>query len=166
MIQLIKEKEELLNNIMPQLSQEFKLKKEKQQVHHFFGPEGVMRAYYMVLDQNATLYSIGGSGINRMYLKHRHEMWNKERIKRGIKGKALYYEFTRGSKEKGWQDPTVEIRYLPDKFQTQCMVDICGNLVVNLLPIEDNIMAIVIEHKALAESYRQFFKFMWEHAKP
>ena len=92
-------------------------------------------------------------------------MWNKERRKRKIKGKGLYYEFTRGSNEVGWVDPTMEIRYLPDKYKTQDMVDVCGDLVINLLPIEGNIMAIVIENRVLADTYRKFFGFMWGFAK-
>lgn len=164
---ILKEKEELLKRIMPQLNQEFKLKKEKQQVHHFFGPEGVMQAYFMILDQNETIYALGGSGLNRKYLKHRHAIFNKERIKRGTHSKALYYEFTRNNPITGWdKEVKVEVRYIPDKYKTPCMVDICGDLVVNLLPIEGNIMAIVIENRSLADSYRQFFNFMWDNAKP
>ncbi|MBU0980222.1 MAG: hypothetical protein KJ709_05420 [Nanoarchaeota archaeon] len=164
--QLLQEKEELLEQIMPSLKQEFQMKKEKQQVHHFFGPEGVMRAYYMMLDQKDTIYALGGAGLNRRFLKHRHDMWNKDRLKKKIKGKLLYYEFTRKQKESGWHDPTMEARYLPDSFKTPCMVDICGDLVVNLLPIQGEIMAIVIENRAMADTYKQFFRFMWKYAKP
>lgn len=162
--QLLKSKEEALKQIMPQLKTEFKIKKEKQQVHHFFGPDGVMQAYYMMLDQKETVYGIGGSGFNRRILKHRHDMWDKERIKRKIKGKVIYYEFTRVNHL--FPDPITETRYIPNNFKTPCMVDICGDLVVNLMPLEEGIMAIVIENRALADSYRQFFNFMWQFAKP
>lgn len=163
---LIKEKQEVLDQVLPSLKEEFKLKKEKQQVYHFLGVEGVMQAYSMILEQNTTLYGIGGSGLNRKYLKHRHEMWNKERIKRGIRGKVIYYEFTRKERGSGWKkDLTMDIRYIPDSYKTIGMIDICGNLVVNLLPLEGSIMAIVIENKTLADTYRQFFEFMWKNAK-
>ncbi len=165
LMNLIKSKEEALKKILPGLRTEFKTKKIKQGVHHFLGIEGVMQAYHMILEQNQTIYALGGAGQNRKYLKHRHEMWNKERIRRGIKGKGLYYEFTRGSTRKGWKDPTMQIKYLPNKYKTIGMVDICGDLIVNLLPIKDNIMAIVIENKTLADTYRNFFNFMWVNAK-
>ena len=166
LLYLIKEKEEALDKILPQLKAEFKEKKEKQQVYHFFGIDGIMRAYYMILDQGEMIYGLGASGLNKKYLKHRHIMFTKERLKRKIPTKALYYEFARGSKEKIMPDPTMKLRYLPDKFKTPCGVDICGDLVVNLLPFEDNMMAIVIENRALADSYRQFFNFMWKFANP
>lgn len=165
LIRMVREKEEILNQAMPQLNQEFKLKKEKQKVYHFFGPEGILQAYYMMLEQNETIYALGGSGLNRKYLKHRREIFQKERQKRKVLGKGIYYEFTR-NKMGFEEDPLMEVRYLPDEFRTNCMVDICGDLVINLLPIEGNVMAIVIENKALADSYRQFFYFMWQHAKP
>ena len=164
LLHLVKQKEQLVMDILPQLEQDFKFKKEKQQVSYFLGTEGLMRAYFMMLEQNATIFGIGGSGLNRQYLKHRHALWNKERMKRKIHMKTLYYEFTRQDKELGWQDQTVQIRYLPDKFKTLGMVDICGDLVINLLPIEGNVMAIVIENRVLADTYRQFFHFMWQYA--
>lgn len=162
---LLQQKEEALKQILPALKQEFKLKKEKQQVYHFFGPEGVLRAYFMCLEQNgASIYAIGGSGLNRKYLKHRHELFLKEAKRNGIKFNLLYYEFKRKDRKTMWEED-IKIRYIPDKFKTLGMVDVCGDLVLNLLPIEGNIMAIVIENKVLADTYRQFFHFMWENAK-
>ncbi|MFH1848921.1 MAG: helix-turn-helix domain-containing protein [archaeon] len=165
LVELIHEKEVLLTKILPELEQEHSLKRKRQQLHHFFGPEGVMRAYYMMLEQGKMIYALGGSGLNRQYLKHRHEMWNKERIQRGIKGKALYFEFTKKDTETRWDDPSIQIKYIPDKYKCLGMIDICGDLVINLVPLEGNIMAIVIENKTIADSYRQLFNFMWEHAE-
>jgi len=165
LINLVQQKEELINKIMPQLKDQYTMVSFKQQVHNFFGPEGVMRAYYMMLEQKRTLYALGGSGLNRKYLMHRHEMWNKERIKRKIKARGLYYEFTRSKKKDRWSDPSFTVKYMPNKFKTVGMVDVCGDLIVNLIPLEGNIMAIVVENKVLAETYRQFFHFMWSFAK-
>tara|TARA_Y100000034_G_scaffold132167_1_gene194515 strand:- start:478 stop:1206 length:729 start_codon:yes stop_codon:yes gene_type:complete len=162
---IIKEKEEILDKSLPSLLLEFNLKKEKQEVHHFFGIDGVMQAYQMMLDQKDEIVAFVGSGFNRKYLKHRHIVWNKERLRRKITGRVLYYECYREDKLKDLKkDKTIKIRFVPDKFKTPCMVDICGNLVINLLPIEGNIMAIVIENKTLADSYKQFFEFMWVNA--
>src|SRR3989344_9034603 len=82
---LLKEKEALLHTILPQLKQEFQLKKDRPVVYHFIGVEGVMQAYAMMMEQKTTIYAIGGSGMNRKYLKHRHEFWNQERKKKGMK---------------------------------------------------------------------------------
>ncbi len=165
LLQLVKEKEELIAQALPRLREEFKVQKGKQQVYHFFGPEGVLQAHMMLLHQGPTIYGIGGSGLNRKYLKHRHTMWSKERLRRGIRQKLLYYEFTRRRKHLLWSDPLTELRFLPSRYRTIGMVVIAGNLVVNLLPVKDHFMAIVIENPALADTYLQFFRFLWDHAK-
>lgn len=159
---LLKEKEKLLEDVLPVLEEAYEQKKERQEVMHFFGPNGVMQAYYMMLEQKQTIYAIGGSGLNRKYLAHRHELWNKERIKRKINGKVLYYEFTRDDVK--W-DPTFEVKYLPDDYKGECMIDICGDLVINLIPKENNLAAIVIENKTLADTYRKTFEILWKNAK-
>ncbi|MAG60447.1 hypothetical protein CL619_01545 [archaeon] len=161
---LLEQKQKILQGVLPTLEQEFALTKEQKQVFQFFGPEGVLRAYYMMLEQNSTIYGLGGSGLNRKYLRHRHEQWNEERKRRKIKGKVIYYESSREDKASGWNDKSMQIRYLSNKYKSQAMVDVCGDLVINLLPIEDEIMAIVIENKTLAESYKQFFRIIWEQA--
>lgn len=166
LLKLLKEKEEIVQGALPSLRQEFTLKRDQQLVHFFIGPEGVMQAYYMMLKQQKTIYAIGGSGFNRKYLKHRHVMFNKDRIAQGVHGKVLYYEFTRKDKNSGWSsDELMEIKYIPDEFQTPGMVDICGDVVVNLLPTADTLMAIVIENRLIADTYREFFRFMWQFAK-
>ncbi len=165
LMNLVKEKEQLVREVVPILQKEFAQKKEKHQVYQFFGPEGVMQAYFMMLEQKAMIYGIGGSGLNRVYLKHRHELWNRERLRLGISGKLLYYEFTRKDNEKSWHDSTMETRYIPNAFKTVGMIDICGDMIINLLPLEGEVMAIVVENKTLAETYKQLFRFMWQFAK-
>lgn len=165
LLRQIEYKKQSVAELLPDLNSIFSSRKSKQEVYYFRGPDGILAAYYMMLDQGATLYGLGGKGINRKILKHRHEKFERERIKRGIHIKALYYESTRKeisqSKEEMW-----ELRYIADEFDSPSMVDICGDLVLILLPnLEKNdILGIVIENKDIAESYRNHFNFMWKHA--
>lgn len=167
LLELVKEKEYMIDKAMPHLQQVFEEKKQASQVYFFRGVQGIMQAYDMMLAQKKTIYALGGSGMTRRYLRHRHDSWNERRKKLGIKGKVLYYAFTKEDRtNKSWKDPTMEVRYIPDAYKGKVIVDICGSLVINLHPVEDTIMAIVIENALIAESYRQFFSFMWEHAQP
>lgn len=163
--QILEQKQALLDDMLPQLTEEFKSKSEKQVVHHFFGPEGVIRAYYMMLDQNETYYAISGSGLNRKYLRHRHHMWDKKRLEKKTRIKGIYYESARSMTDKVGGRTLIERRFIPDTYKSIGMIDICGSLVTNLLPIENNIMAIVIENRLLADTYRNIHKFMWGFAK-
>ncbi len=163
LIKLLESKQESVKQAMPELKNIYDTRKEKQEVHYFKGPEGVMAAYNMILAQNETIYAIGGSGLNRKFLKHRHIKWDRERIAKNIWVNALYYEYRRkekqSDKEKLWK-----IKFLPDKYKNPAMMDICGNIVVILLAT-DTIMAIVIENSQIAEAYRKYFNFMWQFAK-
>lgn len=164
LLTLLEAKEQRLRTSLPSLHELYNTRREKEEVHCFKGPEGVMTAYFMMLEQGNTIYAIGASGLNRKYLRHRHVRWDKERINRGIHVKALYYESARQekeeAKEKLWQN-----RFLPDTFKSPAMVDISGNLVVILLAT-GTILAIVIENKDIADTYRTYFDFMWQFAKP
>ena len=71
----------------------------------------------------------------------------------------MYYQQFKGKKigDEDW-----EIKFLPDNFQNPAMIDIIGNLVIILLAT-DEIMAVVIENKLLADAYRQHFKMLWDY---
>lgn len=164
LVNLLESKKENVMESLPELSAIYNSRKTKQEVHYFKGPDGVMTAYYKLLESGKMLYAIGGSGMNRKFLKHRHVQWDKERIKRGIHVRALYYESLRetkrSDKEKLW-----DIRFIPEEFKNPAMIDVCGDVVVILLAT-DNIMAIVIESEQIAEAYKKYFDFMWRFARP
>lgn len=160
LLKLVEAKEEQVKLGLPELMLDFTLKKQKQDVFYFKGADAVMNAYRMMLEQgDKTLYGMGGSGFNRKFLKHRHIIWDAERKKLGIKVKALYYENMKGTKI---GDETWEVKFLPNEFQNPAMIDIIGNLVVILLAT-DEIMAIVIENKQLADSYKKHFEMLWDY---
>ncbi len=158
---ILQRKQEEVNQVMPELMLDFQMRKDKQDVFVFKGVDGVATAYDMMIKERKDLYAIGGQGSNRKYLKHRHIKFDNERRKKGVKIYGLYYESLRGKK---LGDDTWFIRFLPDEFKSPVMIDICGDLVVQLLSTND-IMAIVIKNKHIADGYRKHFKFMWEFAK-
>lgn len=161
LLKKLQQRQERLRGILPELTADFENAPEKQEVHYFKGPDGVITAYYMMLEQNQTIFAIGGSGRNRQFLKHRHVIWDKERRKLGINGKWIYYESARKGNIGG---KNVEIRFLPDKFYNPAMIDVCGNLVLILLAT-DTISCIVIDNKDIADAYRKYFELMWQIAK-
>ena len=160
LLKILEAKEAHIKGVLPELMLEFTMKKEKPEVYYFKGPDGVMTAYNMMLEQgDKLLYGMGGSGMNRKYLKHRHHIWEAERKKRGIKLKCLYFEKMRGTKigDEDW-----DIRFLPNEFHNPVMFDIIGKLVLILIATDD-IMAVVIENQLLADAYRKYFKMLWDY---
>ena len=163
LLRFMQQKEELAKEIVPQLHGLYNSKKQEEDVFYFTGPEGVITAYYMMLDEKQPIYAIGGSGLNRQFLRHRHKRFMADRLLQKIQVKALYYESLREEKQKN-PDILVNIRYLPDSFKSPAMIDICGNIVIILLAT-DTVRAIVIKNAQIADAYRKYFEFMWQFAK-
>lgn len=164
LLRFVQQKEDIAKNLVPELAGLYNIKKQQEDVFYFTGPEGVITAYNMMLDEKApVMYGLGASGLIRKFLKHRHERFDAERIARGIKVKALYYESSRQEKEK-MKEKLWENRYLPDAFKSPAMVDISGNIVVILIAT-DVLRAIVIKNKEVAQAYTNYFEFMWKFAK-
>jgi HTH-type transcriptional regulator, sugar sensing transcriptional regulator len=161
LVALLDERRQLIEKALPEMRREFDMRSSKQEIFVFTGPDGVFNAYKLMLAQQQTIYGIGGQGLNRKYLKHRHEQFEAERKRQKTMIRALYYESSR-TVEIG--DKSREIRYLPDELKSPVMVDFCGDLVVILLAAT-NISAIVIQSRDLADSYRKQFEFMWRFAK-
>ena len=165
LLRFIQQKEEIAKEIIPQLKGLHEINKDEEEVFYFTGPEGLITAYYMILDEEETvMYAMGGSGLNRKALGYRHTRWEKDRKKKKMEIKGLYYESVREQKLKNL-DPLWEVRFLPDSFQSPAMIDICGNLVLIILSV-DKVKAIVIKNKAIADAYRKYFEFMWQFANP
>jgi len=166
LLHLLDSKKERVKEALPEMKLLFEQRDEKQNIHYFKGPQGVFYAYNMILEQGKTLYAIGGSGYNRQILKHRHKIWDDERLKRKIAVKAIYYENSRSSK-KSDKEKLWEFRFIDDKYQSNLMIDICGSLSIILYPQpkKEDIMAVVIDNQGIADGFRKQFEFMWKHAK-
>ena len=95
------------------------------------------------------------------YFNYFHE----RRAKMKIPAKLLFNENNREfGKLKGEYAP-VEIRYMPKKVITPSWMSTYKEMVLIGVAEEGMPMAIFIKNRAVAESYRQYFYFMWEKSK-
>lgn len=161
----IQEKEKIVNEAIPEITKIFQKENEQHEVMEFSGPAGILNACLILIKENKTYYALGGSGKNREYLKHKHQIFKKKIKESNIKIKALYYEFTRHNKEKSWdQDSQTEIKFIPDEYKTECMIDFCGDVVLALIPSDKEPKGILIRDKKLAEFYKNMFELIWKNA--
>ncbi len=158
---MLEEKKDRLNEVLPKLKSMYHSAPEKEEVFYFKGPDSVIKAYYMLLEQKQPIYGIGGRGANRLFLKHRHKRFTAERVKRKIPGKVLYFENYSGMDIGG---PLIEVRFLPKEYENPAMIDICGNMVLILLATDD-ISGILIKNRHIAKGYMNYFNILWNIAK-
>ena len=57
-----------------------------------------------------------------------------------------------------------EARYFPSDYNTTISTLICGNVVL-LIFWEDPVSTILIENRAIAEAYKNYFDILWEEAR-
>ncbi len=159
----LKEKELAIKRILPELE---KIRSsphyEKQEVKYFKGIEGLKSIYEDILKTKKGYLGYGPSGHIekrlRIYMKH----FAEGRVKAKIHFKSVYNESSRG--KPFTKNPMVDVRYLPDEVISHATIRIYGDKVAIMI-VSGTPLAILIENKKIAESYRKYFEVIWQAAK-
>lgn len=160
-----KEKKEILK-IMPDLI----LKKQnapKTEVKVYTGFEGLKTA-----NEDITNSLKKGEEWLSMGLTEQPKQWenyfNKKQVKRAKKGivhKHILNEKYKSLYQKRKRLKNTEFRFLSKEFEMPTSTEIYNNKVIIMLIVPTNPMAIMIESKEIAESFRKYFGLLWKIAK-
>jgi len=156
----IKEKEEDLKNILPQLKTLYKLPKTKHKVSLFYGYKGIKSVFQEMVREGKTNYVMDSEGQfdDRMpwYAPHFIRQIEKNNIK--IK------HMVRRGREVKKPSKTTEVRHISKKTPSQGVINIFGDKVAIIIWSEKP-EAVMIENKALADSFKDYFNILWKIAK-
>ena len=156
----LKEKEENLEKIMPMLKQIHTTPKEKHNVTLYYGYKGVKTVFMDIIREGKNNDVFGDEGqlskkrpaFAKYFTKWQDKNKIKTRLLSGLKAPETYSKGT-------------TYRYLPLPTLSPVATNIYGNKIAII--IWTNIPeAIIIENKSAAESYRNYFEFLWNAAKP
>jgi hypothetical protein len=94
--------------------------------------------------------------------------WTNQRERKKIKLKFLFKEFTRGISEKkiGVYGKLFEKRFLPKEIESPAVINIYGDRVINVLWKNNKPLCFMLINKEIADSYRQYFNYLWSLSKP
>jgi len=158
----LKQQEENIKQLIPQLLSLRQPTEEKTKVEIFHGKEGIKTVYNDILKKVKEYYVLGATGriaeIMQFYFPH-HE---KERIKKRIKLKLLFNESAR-TKDIATKREYAEIRFLPPEYFSPVPTTIYNNRVITLIWAEP--LAIVVDNKEVASTYRKYFDLLWKISK-
>ncbi len=156
-----KKKEVVAKNVLLEIK---KIQKQSfSEVFVFSGHQGLIDLCEMVLDERADLYVIGGTfnivdelGMNIIKFQERASV-------KGIK------QFTLAQKDSKKQNSvllkTDKLKYLPKDFPpSPHVIWIFGKVVAQVLWEKPQTIFIIKNHK-VADSYREYFKLLWNKAK-
>ncbi len=155
------EKETKLKKLIPKLESKRNLTEYSQEGTIFQGKRGIKSILEDVLNQKTDFFVFGAEGkfkeLFPWYFKHFHD----KRAKLKIPLKIIFNEKLR---EKRRSLPLSQIRFLP-KDQINPATTLIYNNTVSIIIWENSPQAFVIKSKKVADSYKNFFKILWNQAK-
>ncbi|MFC1697393.1 TrmB family transcriptional regulator [Nanoarchaeota archaeon] len=163
LIELLKEKEDNIKDILPGLQLKHKMAKEKQETHFYKGKEGVKTVFEDQIKEGKEILIFGASKEGNEMLKYYFPHFDKRRIAKKIKLKVIFDESARNTKFVR-KIPLSKTKFVPKEFASPTATNIYGDK-VSIIIWSDNPMAILIAQKEVANGYRKYFELMWKIAK-
>jgi sugar-specific transcriptional regulator TrmB len=168
-LELLKEKEERLNKIIPEMQEKFSKVEEKEEAYFYRGIEGFKNYLKDIIDTGEDVYFIGAKAFwLDERLKHFLPIFERDRKLKGIKFKHLFDYEIKEQKPEILKIVGKPYKFMPKKYSSQTAVDIFGPYVVTFVGVKpgelyDEPLMFVMKSRRLAEGYRKFFQLMWDN---
>ncbi len=158
------ERENKMNEILPEMIELFNSAKEKNggDTLFFKGKEGLKSVFEDQLSEKKEILIIGASEVAYEGLEFYFHWFDKRRVKEKIKTKIIFNKDVEGKNPK---IPLSEVRYLPEKYSSPMAVNIYGDKIAIILWNKVSPFAIVVRQKEIADGYRKHFEMIWKSAK-
>ncbi len=164
LIQLLKQRQEVLQEILPELQAMIDTSEVKPGVRIYEGIEGLKLVYEDILEtlQNHNikmLYAAAHPEIFQFLPKYFPD-WLERRVAAGIQTQLIMPMDT--SNQEVFEDnQNREIRYMPADYPFQCSMDIYADKIAFFSFKGNKIYSIVIESGTITNLWKQFFRFTW-----
>lgn len=164
LFRLLKEKEEKLNNVLPELLLKLQFSEKKSEAQIFQGVTSFMDILYNLLSYNEPILAYGipkeAPIIVKNYIMHFHN----KRMPMKIPMLHIYnYDATDRITFLN-KLPHTQAKSLFGKCESHASTIICGDEVI-ITVWNPTPMNIQIKNKELADSYKKHFYVLWENAK-
>jgi len=159
--ELLDEKKELLDNVMPNLEKRFKESKPKEEAIIYSGKKGIKSIFEAVLREGKPMYAYGGQSLFSEMFPIYQKQWHKKRRLRQIKLKMLFSENVKSKKR---DSSLFQFRFLPKEYNFPSVVFVYGDKVATII-WQENPIAVLIKSKEVAETHMNFFDMLWKLAK-
>ncbi|MBW3016874.1 hypothetical protein KY316_00750 [Candidatus Woesearchaeota archaeon] len=160
LLDLVKEKEQLVSDILPELKAQYGFSKEKEETNFYKGKEGVKYIFDDMIKTGETVLVIGASPNADEIVKYYFPKYDKKRVAEKIKVRLLFDESARPVTG----IPLSEIRYLPKGYGSNAATNVYKDKVAIILWSEKP-LAILIKNSEIAKSYNAYFELLWKIAK-
>jgi len=164
LLNLVKEKELHLTQIIPELKLLHGLSKTKPRAQIFEGMPAFKLACYELLKYGKPLYMIGIPKDVPYRVRHWIDNFHRERIKRKIEFIHIY---NHGAKERiKYLNtlPYTKARCLPEKYDSPVSILSCGEDVLIVMWDVEPLLFVRVHNPNFSKSFSKWFNLMWELA--
>ncbi len=159
-MEILKEREENIEDIMPAMLEMFNTTREREETNFYKGKNGLKTVFEDQLLCGKEILIIGGSLVAYELFEFYFHWFDKRRAERKIKVRAIFNKTNKKLKV-----AKSEIRFLPEKYNSPLAVNVYGDKVAIILWSKEKPFAVVIQNKDIAQGYRNHFEIMWKVAK-
>ena len=168
LLEFLEEKQRKLQSAMPSLLSRYQKHRAPEQAYIFKGVEGVKNYLRLALKTGEDIYSLAAKGAwFDPRLQTFTEWFLKEAKKKGMKYHHIFDHEVRSALPHVLKSVGKPYKFLPKDFSTDSTMDIFGDHVVTfnglgLGKLRDDLTIFVMVSPGLAESYRTWWKCLWE----
>ncbi|MCX6767821.1 MAG: hypothetical protein NTY90_03790 [Candidatus Micrarchaeota archaeon] len=165
LVHILEEKVELARETVLRLEKIAPEQEEEAAVEVAKDASAIKRIYDEILNEKKDFLYFGYVGRGRQVLPQYFKIFERRRIRAGIKRRMLVGKSTlKKVVEAGFE--FAEVRLLPDEFfAEQAVTIVYGRKTAIVLPVKHEMVIIFIDSPAVAEAYRKQFLFLWKTAK-
>lgn len=159
-LDVLKEKENQINEILPEMMMHYEGVKEKEETNFYKGKVGLKTVFEDQIETGEEILILGASPLAYEVLQFYFKWFDEKRRKKKIPVRVIF-----NKKDKVPKIPLSVIKMLPQKYSSPLAVNIYGNKVAIILWSKENPFAIVIKNSEVSEGYRKYFELMWKVAR-
>jgi len=162
-IDYFKEQEEIANQIIPFLKQIQNTKKEPKTINlyqNFTGLKTIFQDILRSCNKDEEYLVIGSEGQFTSKMPFFAPIFRKEKEKKKIKTRLI----TRKELKNIKKGKFTKYRKISSKIKSPATINIYKNKVAIFI-WDEKPEAVLIENKAVADTFKNYFEFMWKHSK-
>ena len=160
-IEYMREQEKIAEDILPNLKKMYKSSKDKEEFEVYQGRKGI-RSILLDILKYKEYVAYGSRGLFLEIMKHDFVAFQNRKKELKIKARVVINESSR--KSESIKVAYGKFKFIPDEYTGPSTTFVYGNYVAVMIWGE-NPTAMVIKSKGIAESYKNYFEFLWKTAK-
>ena len=164
LLERLKDKERLIEKVLPNLQNIKKLVKESSSVEIYEGSKGLFTILNDIFKLKQQIYYFGSYSLSKEMLKHQPEHFRTIRLDRKIPAKIVIDPYDEDTFHKKEYKKITEMRFLKSLKDFPCMIFIYGKKVA-IYTIKDDLIGIIIKNEQVAQAMKMVFDIYWRMGK-